>query len=98
MGCRLVEEVTREKYAPGIGRVARYRLNDLTARGDMDFGAARPLCMVCGSDETRFTHPADAERTASYSEISAKKPESLYEDYTQDVIHKHEDMHEDRSD
>ncbi|MCK9277274.1 MAG: flavin reductase family protein [Methanoculleus sp.] len=75
MECRLVEEITREKYALVVGSVVRLEVNDryVTAEGDMDFGAARPLCMVCGNDGIRFTYPVDAGRFALYSEMFIRR-------------------------
>ena len=71
MECRLVEEITREMYALVIGSVVHLEVNDryATDGGDMDFGAARPLCMVCSNDGIRFAYPVDAERFAPYSEM-----------------------------
>ncbi|MDK2891420.1 MAG: hypothetical protein PWR21_2052 [Methanoculleus sp.] len=75
MECRLVEEITREKYALVIGKVVHLEMNDrhVTGEGDMDFGAARPLCMVCGNNGIRFTYPVDAGRFASYSEMFVRR-------------------------
>ncbi|WP_214020121.1 flavin reductase family protein [Methanoculleus sp.] len=75
MECRLVEEITREKYALVIGKVVHLEMNDrhVTGEGDMDFGAARPLCMVCGNNGIRFTYPVDAGRFAPYSEMFVRR-------------------------
>ncbi|NLB01184.1 MAG: flavin reductase family protein [Methanomicrobiales archaeon] len=75
MECRLVEEITREKYALVIGKVVRLEVNDryATAEGNMDLDAARPLCMVCDDNRIRFTYPVDAGRFALYSEMFIRK-------------------------
>ena len=75
MECRLVEEITREKYALVVGEVVHLEVSDryATAQGNLDIDAARPLCMVCGNDEIRFTYPVDAGRFAPYSEMFIRR-------------------------
>ncbi|MDD4567383.1 MAG: flavin reductase family protein [Methanoculleus chikugoensis] len=75
MECRLVEEITREKFALVIGEVVRLEVNDrhVTAQGNLDIDAARPLCMVCSNDGIRFAYPVDAGRFAPYSEMFVRR-------------------------
>lgn len=75
MECRLVEEITREKYVLVVGRVVHLEVNDryATGEGNMDLDAARPLCMVCDDNGIRFTYPVDAGRFAPYSEMFIRK-------------------------
>ena len=75
MECRLVEEITREKFALVIGNVVRLEVNDryVTAQGNLDIDAARPLCMVCSNDGIRFAYPVDAGRFAPYSEMFVRR-------------------------
>ncbi|KAF5060752.1 MAG: flavin reductase family protein [Methanoculleus marisnigri] len=75
MECRLVEEITREKYALVVGEVVHLEVSDryATAQGNLDIDAARPLCMVCGNDGIRFTFPVDAGRFAPYSEMFVRR-------------------------
>ncbi|MFA7563064.1 MAG: flavin reductase family protein [Methanoculleus sp.] len=81
MECRLVEEITREKYALVIGTVVHLEVDDrhATAGGDVDFDAARPLCMVCGNGGIQFAYPTDTGRCALYSEMLAGKSSSMNE-------------------
>lgn len=75
MECRLVAEITREKYALVVGEVVHLEVSDryATAQGNLDIDAARPLCMVCGNDGIRFTFPVDAGRFAPYSEMFVRR-------------------------
>ena len=69
--CRLKEEIVRDKYSLVIGQVTSLEVNEdfVSAKGDLDYEKAAPLCMVCGGSVIHYTKPVRAGRTAQYSEM-----------------------------
>ncbi|SFG58103.1 NADH-FMN oxidoreductase RutF, flavin reductase (DIM6/NTAB) family [Desulfotomaculum arcticum] len=73
--CKLLEEITREKYALIIGRVVHLEGNDdfFNEAGEMDYERAEPLSAMLGEKGIRFTRPVYAGRYADYKEMFISK-------------------------
>ncbi|MCQ1536532.1 hypothetical protein FTO70_12805 [Methanosarcina sp. KYL-1] len=69
--CTLVEEVLKEKFFPIIGKVVNMEADErfFDEEGEMDFEKARSLTCTLGPKGLTFTYPADAGKSASYSEM-----------------------------
>ena len=78
MECSLAEEIVRERFSLIIGKVEHLEVDEryFDEEGDMDFVAARPLCMVCGNEGTRFAVPTPVGRETSHSEMFLGKRRS----------------------
>jgi flavin reductase (DIM6/NTAB) family NADH-FMN oxidoreductase RutF len=72
--CRLVEEISRQRYSLVVGKVVHLEADDhfFNEAGEMNYEQVRPLSVMLGNRGMWFTRPVRAGRFADYSEMFIK--------------------------